>query len=73
MLLNRVSNKKDYSSDEISIEGESINCADYQDGNGYQDSDINNIFSVLQDQAYSLPKNEVYERVYENPHFLIFH
>ena len=65
MLLNRVSKKKDYSSDEISIEGESINYADYLDGDVYQDSDINNIFSVLQDQAYSLPKNEVYE----DPHF----
>ena len=65
MLLNRVSNEKGYSSDEISIEEESINYADYLDGNVYQDSDINNIFSVLQDQAYSLPMNEVYE----DPHF----
>ena len=65
MSTNLVSDEEDYSSDEIHTEDESLDYADYPNGDVYQDSDINNMFSMLQDQAYSQPKNEVYE----DPHF----
>ena len=67
MSLNLVSDEEEYSSDEIHTEDESFDYADYPNGEVYQDSDINNMFSVLQDQAYSQPKNGVTE----DPHFPI--